>query len=120
MSAVETVKRHFIAALQMPDRHWGWYGPAIKSASKLIRNHSVEAIFSTAPPWTDHLIARHLKRKFRLPWIADFRDAWSFDPWRSKIGRLPAWTKWVDRRWEAACVQCADLVVAVSRDGLSG
>jgi len=33
-------------------------------------------VLSTAPPYTVHLVARHIKRKYDIPWVADFRDPW--------------------------------------------
>ena len=34
-------------------------------------------IFSSSPPPTTHLIASKLAKKFRIKWVADFRDPWS-------------------------------------------
>ena len=71
------------------------------------------AIISSAPPYTCHLIARHLKRKYGLPWIADFRDAWMCDPWRDFAG-LPRWRNWTDRWLENRCIASADAVVCIT------
>ena len=37
----------------------------------------VDAILSTAPPITSHVIARQAKEILKCPWIADFRDLWA-------------------------------------------
>ena len=37
----------------------------------------MDAIISTGPPHSMHLIALNLKKRFDLKWIADFRDPWS-------------------------------------------
>lgn len=110
------LRRQILALLEVPDEYWGWYFPAIRAAEKLIRAGSIAAIVSSGPPWTPHLVARHLKKKYRIPWLADFRDAWTFDCWRAQ----PGWRDSIDRRLEASCLRRADLVMSTTdaiRDG---
>jgi glycosyltransferase involved in cell wall biosynthesis len=104
------LRRQLLALLEVPDEYWGWYFPAIRAAEKLIRAGSIAAILSTGPPWTPHLVARHLKKKYRIPWLADFRDAWTFDCWRAE----PRWRDTIDRRLEASCLRWADLVMSTT------
>jgi hypothetical protein len=48
---------------------------AVRAAVKFIEDHQITHVFSTFPPYADHLIAARLKRRFpSLFWIADFRD----------------------------------------------
>jgi glycosyltransferase involved in cell wall biosynthesis len=108
------LRHQLLTLLRTPDEYWGWYFPAVRAAEELIRTQSIAAVFSTGPPWTPHLIARHLKKKHRIPWLADFRDPWALDPWR---GSLPQWRQRIDRRLEASCVRWADLVLSVT-DGM--
>jgi len=100
--------------LDTPDEYWGWYFPAIRAAEELIRTQPIAAVLSTGPPWTPHLIARHLKKKHQIPWLADFRDPWTSDPWRDSV---PQWRQRIDRRLEASCLCLADLVLCVT-DGM--
>lgn len=58
------------------DDQLGWFPYAAKRGIQIFREENIQAIFSTSTPYTDHLIGYHLKRKFDLPWIADFRDPW--------------------------------------------
>jgi len=60
----------------LPDNKTGWITPAIEMASKVIENRNIDVIFSTAPPYSNHIIAQELKSKYQLPVIADFRDDW--------------------------------------------
>jgi glycosyltransferase involved in cell wall biosynthesis len=46
----------------------------------LLRKQPFDLIFSSAFPITSHLVARTLKRRASLPWVAEFRDPWSDDP----------------------------------------
>jgi hypothetical protein len=61
----------------IPDAKIGWLPAAVQAASRIIREENIELIFSSSPPPTTHLIAQILKRKFKLKWIADFRDPWT-------------------------------------------
>ena len=106
------VRRHLLALLQIPDMYWGWYWPTIRISKRLLEREQFSAILSSGPPWTCHLIARHIKKKYRLPWIADFRDAWTLDPWRFQ--NEPRWRKNIDRWLESSCLRYADLVVCTT------
>jgi glycosyltransferase involved in cell wall biosynthesis len=108
------LRHQLLTLLDTPDEYWGWYFPAIRAAEELIRTQPIAAVLSTAPPWTPHLIARHLKKKHHIPWLADFRDPWTSDPWRRSV---PQWRQRIDCRLEASCLRCADLVLSVT-DGM--
>src|ERR1700722_5120786 len=90
-------RRQLLTLLDTPDEYWGWYFPAIRAAEKLIKTEPIAAVLSTGPPWTAHLIARHLKKKHHIPWLADFRDPWTSDSWRCS---MPQWRQRIDRRLE--------------------
>lgn len=63
--------------LFIPDPKCLWVGPSVRFLQHYLREHPVDAIVSTGPPHTMHLIARALARKTALPWVADFRDPWT-------------------------------------------
>ena len=60
--------------LARPDRWVSWWLGALWSGSKAIRRLRPNAIWSTYPIATAHLIGSTLARRSGLPWIADFRD----------------------------------------------
>jgi glycosyltransferase involved in cell wall biosynthesis len=60
--------------LAAPDRWIWWWPTAVTAGLRLIRQHQIQAIWSTYPIATTHLIAWTLARLTGLPWIADFRD----------------------------------------------
>jgi len=66
--------RHFRWMAQ-PDRWISWWPAAVWSGLKLIRQQRPQAILSTFPIATAHLIAMTLQRLTKLPWIADCRDS---------------------------------------------
>lgn len=61
----------------IPDARKFWIKPSIKFLTKYLASNPVDAIISSGPPHSVHLIALGLKIKFKLPWIADFRDPWT-------------------------------------------
>jgi glycosyltransferase involved in cell wall biosynthesis len=61
----------------MTDEWWTWLLGAVPRGLNIIRRHNVDAIWSTFPILTAHLIGLTLHRITGLPWIADFRDSMS-------------------------------------------
>jgi glycosyltransferase involved in cell wall biosynthesis len=97
----------------IPDPRKFWIKPSIKYLTKYLKENKIDAIVSTGPPHSMHLIALGLKKKFDIPWIADFRDPWTNIDFYEKL-RL---TKWADKRHhklEKQVLKNADHVVTVS------
>jgi len=65
------------ATFFIPDARVGWLLTAVKRGVELCNQYNVDAIYSSAPPYTCALIARSIKRKTKLPWVAGFRDPWT-------------------------------------------
>ncbi len=77
--------------LAMPDRFWPWLPGATATGLRLIREGGIEAIYTTYPPATAHLIGLRLSKRTGLPWIADFRDPWVEDSMPALRRRLEGW-----------------------------
>lgn len=60
-----------------PDSKTGWVRAAVRLGRTLVENYRYDAILSTSPPISSHLVARTLAREFSVPWVADFRDFWT-------------------------------------------
>jgi len=101
-------KRQILALLKTPDEFFGWYAPAVRAGMRLVAQSPINAILSSAPPWTSHLIACKLAGRSGRPWFADFRDPWWGNPHRRA---LPKWRDPVDRWLEARCIRTATRVV---------
>ena len=96
----------------IPDSRIGWYGKAVRAGEKIIREERPAIIFSSAPPFTVHLIGLRLKKKFMLPWVTDFRDPWLENLHYNKGGRF--WfVKWINSVLEKKVISHADHVVCV-------
>lgn len=64
----------------VPDNKRGW-APFARAAAR--HEHAklpFDAIFSSAPPYTSHLVARDLGTTWGIPWWVDFRDDWLENP----------------------------------------
>lgn len=66
--------------LFVPDNKIGWYPFAVRAGRRLLRRRCFDAILSSAPPYSAHLVARTLSRESGLPLVTDFRDAWVENP----------------------------------------
>ena len=102
------LKWHLHGLLRIPDDNWGWYYPALAEAKHIIREQKVDAVLSTSPPVIAHLIGRHLKKRFGLPWMIDFRDPWTHN---IDVVKMPPWHERLSARLEADCVRRADIVI---------
>ncbi len=60
-----------------PDSKTGWVRPAVRLGLRLAAQKRYDAIISTSPPISSHLVGRRLADATGLPWIADFRDYWT-------------------------------------------
>ena len=65
------------ANLFVPDPRVGWVKPSVKTLLAYLQEHPVDAIVTTGPPHSVHLIGLRLHKATGIPWIPDFRDPWS-------------------------------------------
>lgn len=65
--------------LARPDRWHTWLLGAVPAGLRLIRQTRPDAIWSTYPIPTAHLVGYWLSRLSGLPWVADFRDPMAHD-----------------------------------------
>ena len=61
----------------IPDARMFWIRPATAFLKRYVKDHRIDAIVSTGPPHSMHLIAEKIHRYSGIPWIADFRDPWT-------------------------------------------
>jgi len=95
--------------INYPDAERGWKNFAVKAGSELLQSENIDVVISIWPV-TSHFIARELKSKYKIPWIADFPDLWSqnHNYIYSPLRRL------IDRRLELKTLSDADALVTVS------
>ena len=99
----------------IPDARCLWVKPSVNYLKSYLKVHPVDAIVSTGPPHSMHLIAMKLKEATGIHWIADFRDPWTEIDYYGDL-RL---TRWADRkhhRLEYEVLTKADKVVTIGWD----
>lgn len=97
----------------IPDPRKFWVKPSVEFLVDLIEKGQFEAIITTGPPHSLHLIGLKLKRKTGITWLADFRDPWS--KWEF-LDTLPM-LDWVRRQHESLekdVLHEADAIITIS------
>ena len=74
---IENISVWIRGNLFIPDARKFWIKPSIRFLLKYLAEYPVDAMVSTGPPHSMHLIALELKNKLNIPWLADFRDPWT-------------------------------------------
>lgn len=64
----------------IPDIERGWVPIAAAHGREIIRREKIDAIYTTSPPHSTHLIGCALSKDAGIPWVADFRDDWVNNP----------------------------------------
>ncbi len=105
--------------LFVPDARKFWVKPSVRFLSKWLENSRVDAMVSTGPPHSMHLIALGLKEQTGLPWLADFRDPWTQIDFYDKL-MLSKRADRKQRMLEQKVLRSADQLVAVSMHTASG
>lgn len=73
------IKGRYAAWMARPDRWASWRFMAVREGMKLIREYKPDAIWSTYPIATAHVIGAALHQQSGIPWFADFRDPMAQD-----------------------------------------
>lgn len=61
----------------IPDPRVLWVRPSVRFLTKYLKDHPVDAIITTGPPQSMHLIGLGVSKATGIPWLADFRDPWT-------------------------------------------
>lgn len=94
-----------------PDAEKNWREPAIKKACEFINNEKIDALLSSSSPVTCHLIAKYLKEKYKIPWVADLRDLWTQNH-NYPYGLI---RKIIEKRLELKTLNDANVITTVSK-----
>ena len=73
------LRGRYLRLTALPDRWVSWWLGAVPLGLRLARAQRFDAIWSTYPVATAHLIGLTLHRRTGIPWIADFRDPMTDD-----------------------------------------
>lgn len=97
-----------LGLLSTPDKFTGWLVPGTCRGLSIVNTRKVDIIFSTSPCPTAHLIGFLIKKITRKPWVADFRDPWTWPREMSKVRRI------LENWLESRVMKSADKVIATT------
>ena len=100
----------YLNLVHIPDRQIGWYPFAVRFGREIMKRQGIELVYASGPSFTSFLVAKYLSTKFRVPWVAEYRDAWSDDFYKGRA----AWRNPIDRLFEASTIRSAAGIVALS------
>jgi glycosyltransferase involved in cell wall biosynthesis len=61
--------------LIVPDENATWAVTAVPAAIRIARQHGIDAVITTSPPGSTHLVGAAVQRMTGARWIADLRDS---------------------------------------------
>lgn len=108
--------RAYRSLIHLPDRHIGWYLPALVEGWKILRGWQADCILASSPAYTSLLVGATLSRWFDIPWYAELRDLWTGNHyrearfWPGPFGLRRA----LDRALESFVLGSARGIIAVS------
>ena len=97
----------------IPDARKFWVKPSINFLEKEIPKLKVDAIITTGPPHSVHLIGKGLKEKLNIKWYADFRDPWTSIGYHNKL-KLTQRSQQKHLKLENQVLNTADHIIVTS------
>ncbi len=97
----------------LPDARVGWVPFASRVAKRLLKEMRFDAIMTTGPPHSCHLIGMALKNISGCPWVVDMRDPWVEIYYRDQMFEGFVARK-IQTHLEKKVLGTADAVISVS------
>ncbi|MEQ8525105.1 glycosyltransferase family 4 protein [Gracilimonas sp.] len=97
----------------IPDARKFWIRPSVKFLTDHLRDNPVDAIISTGPPHSMHMIAMNVTKQISIPWLADFRDPWTNIDFFEEL-RLSKYARKKHHKLESKVLKTADDLVVIS------
>jgi glycosyltransferase involved in cell wall biosynthesis len=89
-----------------------WLPALVAATRRILAERTYDCVITTSPPESAHLLGFLLGRR-RPAWIADFRDGWTFEPYRPAFPTSAQ--RALDRTLERRVVRTAEAVVGVTQ-----
>jgi glycosyltransferase involved in cell wall biosynthesis len=93
------------------DHGFFWLPYALAKAQSIIQKENIQLIFTTSPPHNVHILGSILKKRYSLPWVADFRDGWTRNEMYTAKSQL---RQQIDKVFERFIVNVADQIICVT------
>ncbi len=102
------------ANIFIPDSRMFWIKPSVNFLSKWLKTNKIDAIVTTGPPHSMHLIGLEIKKRMNIPWLSDFRDPWTKIDFFHELN-LENWAEKKHRKLEQQVLDHSDHVVVVGK-----
>jgi glycosyltransferase involved in cell wall biosynthesis len=99
--------------VMVPDAKLFWLPFAFNKSKSIFASHNIDAVLSTSPRATAHLIAYLISKKYKVPMISDFRDPWTQG--KLEVSR-PFPFKAIDVFLEKTIIQHSHKVISVTNE----
>ncbi|MEP6492872.1 MAG: glycosyltransferase family 4 protein [bacterium] len=110
---VSVLRRWIGSVTWLPDDRQGFILPAARAAEHLMRGDGTDVLYTTAPPFSGHLVGLVLRLRARFRWMLEFRDPWTdntYKPWFVRSWLTDRLEIWAERR----CLMQSDVIVTVT------
>ena len=94
-----------------PDRYWTWTGPAGRLSERLIKQHDIRLLYTSANPVSFLRAGLRIKQRNDLAWLLDSRDPLGYG---QKFLAGSGLARWMDHRILKAVMDRADHVSGTS------
>jgi len=93
-----------------PDMAMSWIRPAAEATVEMCARQRPNVIWATGEPWSSFIVAQGASQRTGVPYVLDFRDAWTLTQSEFEAIR-PAWAQRRDRRTLYQLFQGAQAVI---------
>jgi glycosyltransferase involved in cell wall biosynthesis len=98
----------------VPDASVTWNATAIPAAIRIIRREGIDAVVTTSPPGSVHLVGAAAKKATGVRWVADLRDSLVAHPHRRAESAAVRLKEKTERGVARLVARSADAIVCVS------
>lgn len=110
LSHLEFITKIWQEIFAYPDEIHTWRKPAVALGSQILEDKFCDAMISSSGPPTCNLIAKDLKERYDIPWIADFRDLWT----QNHYIQFSKFRRFFEMKLEIRTLSHADALITVS------
>ena len=92
-----------------------WFFECRRAALRFAEENSVNCIFTTSPPHSTHFFGHYIKKRLKIPWIMDLRDAMYNPPNRDLSNPVLRISAWIEYFYEKYFYKNTNAVITVSQ-----
>lgn len=100
--------------IMTPDIYIGWVNSVLNEIESLIDFKKIKVIYTTSYPYSTHLIGFYLKKKYNIPWVADFRDEWTNHSYSELVYKNNSFKYKLERQMEERILNESDIILNVT------